>query len=367
MQAQLARGGKSAIYSAMLKYGICNFSLYILEYCEKSKVLEIEQKYIDLYKPEYNILRLAGSSRGHKVSDETKARMSKASRGRVVSDESRKRIAAGLGTPVVVLDLLTNASTEYVSIADAARFFKVYTKKIYRCVLEKKLYLDRYQILLVGNPGEVVDECSQVAFSPKTLANLDGKPSDLGGQHATAGFLLNTEPFYMYDTKTKKCIHKADNPAKFSASLNISFSNLNLFLDSLQPYLGRFILSTIPLSSNEYAENFLDTETLLDLVKSAGSVYRQAILKNLTSAQDSAKPQHELKRSKQIQITDIKTYEVFLLDSPTLAAKFVRTLDPAFRCTISSISECIIKGRTYKKTFKFEVVPHNGQDSSDKA
>lgn len=51
MLAQLAPGGKSAI----LKYGISNFSLYILEYCELSSVLEIEQKYLDLYKPEYNI------------------------------------------------------------------------------------------------------------------------------------------------------------------------------------------------------------------------------------------------------------------------------------------------------------------------
>lgn len=134
MEAQLNKGGKSAIYSAILKYGLGNFSLYILEYCEMARVLEIEQKYIDLYKPEYNLLLIAGSRLGHKASDETRARMSNALLGRIVSLEGRKNIGAGKGTPVIVLDLKNNTITEYVSIADVARFFNVYTKKIYRCV-----------------------------------------------------------------------------------------------------------------------------------------------------------------------------------------------------------------------------------------
>jgi hypothetical protein len=37
----------------------------ILEYCEPSKVLEREQYYIDLLKPEYNILKTAGLGNTH--------------------------------------------------------------------------------------------------------------------------------------------------------------------------------------------------------------------------------------------------------------------------------------------------------------
>jgi group I intron endonuclease len=47
--------GSIIIYRALLKYGHSNFSLNILEYCEKDVLIEREQYYIDLIKPEYNI------------------------------------------------------------------------------------------------------------------------------------------------------------------------------------------------------------------------------------------------------------------------------------------------------------------------
>jgi len=46
------------------------FSLEILEYCEKEKavILSIEQDYLDILKPKYNILKIAGSCLGAKRS-----------------------------------------------------------------------------------------------------------------------------------------------------------------------------------------------------------------------------------------------------------------------------------------------------------
>lgn len=49
------------INSAFLKYGYSNFTLEILEYCESSEAVLREQYYLDLLKPEYNILSTAGS------------------------------------------------------------------------------------------------------------------------------------------------------------------------------------------------------------------------------------------------------------------------------------------------------------------
>jgi group I intron endonuclease len=126
---QLARG-KSAIYKAFLKYDYSNFQVIILEYCEPSNLIKIEQKYIDLHKPEYNLLTLAGSRLGHKVSTESKALIRAAVLGRVLTKETRTRIGAGLGTPVVVMDLKLNNSTSYVSIAEAARSLNTYPKAI---------------------------------------------------------------------------------------------------------------------------------------------------------------------------------------------------------------------------------------------
>jgi len=68
--------GSSAIYSAILKYGYNNYSLNILEYCEPNILIIREQYYIDLLKPEYNILQTAGNKLGFKHTEETKAQMS---------------------------------------------------------------------------------------------------------------------------------------------------------------------------------------------------------------------------------------------------------------------------------------------------
>lgn len=62
---------KSRINNSLLKYGYNKFSLDILEYCESSVLIEREQYYLDKLKPEYNILKKAGSSFGYKHSLET--------------------------------------------------------------------------------------------------------------------------------------------------------------------------------------------------------------------------------------------------------------------------------------------------------
>lgn len=48
---------KTPIHNALLKYGFENFTLEILEYCEESiNPVVREQYYLDLLKPEYNVL-----------------------------------------------------------------------------------------------------------------------------------------------------------------------------------------------------------------------------------------------------------------------------------------------------------------------
>jgi group I intron endonuclease len=66
----------SIIYSALLKYGYEDFTLDILEYCEINILIEREQYYFDLLKPEYNILKAANSRIGSKHSLNTRALMS---------------------------------------------------------------------------------------------------------------------------------------------------------------------------------------------------------------------------------------------------------------------------------------------------
>jgi group I intron endonuclease len=49
--------GSIIIHRALLKYGYSNFSLDIIEYCGPNELIKREQYYIDLIKPEYNILK----------------------------------------------------------------------------------------------------------------------------------------------------------------------------------------------------------------------------------------------------------------------------------------------------------------------
>ena len=76
------------ISRAILKYGYSNFSITILEYCNISDLLKREQYYFYKLEPQYNILKIAGSSLGFNHSEETKAKISKSLKGIYVNEKS---------------------------------------------------------------------------------------------------------------------------------------------------------------------------------------------------------------------------------------------------------------------------------------
>src|ERR1700716_3125300 len=64
------------------------FRVTILEYCVKSDLLVREQYYFDKLNPQYNILKIAGSSQDFKHSEDTKAKISKSLRGVYTKEKS---------------------------------------------------------------------------------------------------------------------------------------------------------------------------------------------------------------------------------------------------------------------------------------
>lgn len=76
------------ISRAITKYGYSNFSVIILEYCDKSLLTEIEQFYLSKFNPIYNILKIAGSSKGFKHSQKTNLQISEALKGKFVGINS---------------------------------------------------------------------------------------------------------------------------------------------------------------------------------------------------------------------------------------------------------------------------------------
>ena len=93
----------SIIYSALLKHDYVNFSLDILEYCEIDVLIEREQYYLDILKPEYNILKVANSRLGSKQSEATKIKIGISQKGvkhhffgKIHTDETRMKISESL-------------------------------------------------------------------------------------------------------------------------------------------------------------------------------------------------------------------------------------------------------------------------------
>jgi group I intron endonuclease len=171
-----------AIYKAIVKYGHSNFKLEILEYCDKTKVLVREQYYIDLLKPEYNILTIAGSSLGFKhtqktlnmfkfrsASVETRFNLSKSAKGRVLSEETRTKISVARkgiklsevtrdklsiinqmshGLAVLVHNIKTNEIREYSTVTEAALTLNVSRTTIKNNIKSGKILKDEYIITL---------------------------------------------------------------------------------------------------------------------------------------------------------------------------------------------------------------------------
>ena len=184
----------SIIYKSLLKCyaGYSEFSLEILEYCNKEDTIKREQFYIDSLKPEYNILKIAAlrTRLGSKQSKSVKDKISLALTGRTISDltkskqrairlgykhsnETRAKLKEHLtnlninilakkkGIKVTVLDLETKITSEYDSIRKAAIAMGSHANSLLRheklqgCVAAEKSYTakhpfkDRYVIVIL--------------------------------------------------------------------------------------------------------------------------------------------------------------------------------------------------------------------------
>lgn len=85
---QLTRVTNMHINRALLKWGYSSFSLSVLEYCSIDVLIQREQYYLDLLKPDYNICITAGSTLGKLHSLVTKDKISKTKKGTYSGEEN---------------------------------------------------------------------------------------------------------------------------------------------------------------------------------------------------------------------------------------------------------------------------------------
>jgi len=139
----------SMIYRALLKYGYSSFKLDILEYCNPNALIEREQYYFDLLKPEYNILKFVRSIKGFKHSKATIKLMRIAKLGSKHSEDTKFKIAANnaQAQSILVTDNRTNISKEFTSIRKAAKFVAIHHSYLAKVIKTHKIYIGKFFII----------------------------------------------------------------------------------------------------------------------------------------------------------------------------------------------------------------------------
>lgn len=160
---------KFIISRALIKYGYSNFSLIIMEYCDKLDLTIREQYYLNKLNPQYNILKIAGSSWGFKHSEETKRKISQSLKGIYVKEKSalfgRKHTEE------------TNKLRSFKKLKEKSPIFgKIHNKDTLNLIREKALgikYSKEAKLKMSavrGNPVNIYEKCSSEGF--KLIGNF---------------------------------------------------------------------------------------------------------------------------------------------------------------------------------------------------
>ena len=131
---------------ALIKYGYSNFSLTILDICEKDSLMSREKHFFEIYSPEYNILKTPGSpSRGsgwtHSEATIENMRIAATKKWKIPEFLTKLSKSQPSGIEVEVTDLETNTTTSYHAIRAAARALNI-----------DKRYIENYIYLKQDNP-----------------------------------------------------------------------------------------------------------------------------------------------------------------------------------------------------------------------
>jgi len=214
------RHGNSIICSSLLKYGYSEFSLEILEYCDPLNIIPREQHYLDNLKPEYNILRIARSSKGFKHSAETKELLRKLNLNRIISDDTKLKISINnsQSKPVVVINIESGSEVEFSSIVEASNYMGISPAKQpqpqasgathFNYYLSKQPVKGIYLVVKIGGIDVTADyEINKPSVNPKSLAVCALK-KDTGVSHEFSSITKAAEFLGVTISFLSRCIRE---------------------------------------------------------------------------------------------------------------------------------------------------------------
>lgn len=206
---------------ALLKYGYTNFSLTILEICDKDSLMSREKHFFEVYSPEYNILKTPGSpSRGSgwKHSEATIENMRIAASKKLESLEFLTKLSKSQpsGIEVEVTDLETNTTTTYHAIRAAARALGIDKRYIehYIYLKQNKPVLGRYTFKLNSDEESTnsirlptgVEKVQKTSMKVE-VTNVDTKEvivySSIGAVAKVLGYRQPSISLYLKENRSK--------------------------------------------------------------------------------------------------------------------------------------------------------------------
>lgn len=201
---------------ALLKYGYSNFSLTILDICEKDSLMSREKHFFEVYSPEYNILKTPGSpSRGSgwTHSEATIENMRIAATKKFKIPEYLTKLSKGQssGIEVEVTDLETNTTTSYHAIRAAARALNIDKRYIenYIYLKQDNPVLGKYTFRLKskGESTNLMHGKIQKTSTKVEVTNVYTKEvtiySSIGGAARTLGYHQASISLYLKENRTK--------------------------------------------------------------------------------------------------------------------------------------------------------------------
>jgi hypothetical protein len=206
------------ICHALLKHGYHNFSLTVLEICDKDNLISREKYYFEVYFPEYNILKIPGSpSRGSgwKHSEAAIENMRAAAKIRSKSLENVTKMSAAQPNSIKleVTDLETNTCTTYHAIRAAARALCIDKRYIEHYIYLSKTepVLGRYTFKLLSSDGNSTKilkvETAKITNVKLEVTNVETKevtiyPS-IGAAARALGYRQASISLYLKENRTK--------------------------------------------------------------------------------------------------------------------------------------------------------------------
>lgn len=115
----------------------------IIEYCSPEDLIKREQYYLQGLKPDYNILKTAGSLLGFKHSKATIEIIRNAKLGKKRSHTTKLQIEKGntQSQSVFVINNITGEEREFTSIRKAAIYVNKHPSYISKCIRNVNVYI----------------------------------------------------------------------------------------------------------------------------------------------------------------------------------------------------------------------------------